>query len=178
MERGRIFQGLLFAARFAWWCTYISPVDSCFFIYLKHLPAKLYLPANIHLGRNYPFFVCWGKHTFHCEKHISDKTSITKDIRHCCIFLLFISYVYYTRCHWHFYSSLLFIFILLCNFYGHGLVVLRQWGLRFHNTHLRAKRNLRIAIQTFVLEQMALFSASMRRISTSFWCERILQCQH
>ena len=106
------------------------------------------MPANIHLGRNYPFSVCWGKHTFHCEKHISDKTSITKDIRHCCIFLLFISYVYYTRCHWHFYSSLLFIFILLCNFYGHGLVVLRQWGLRFHNIHLRTKRNLQIAIQT------------------------------
>ena len=118
-----------------------------FFIYLKHLPAKLYFPTNTHLGRKYPFSLCWGKRTFYCEKHISDKTSITKDIRQSCIFLLFFLYVYYTCCHWHVYS-LLFIFILLCNFYGHELVVLRQWGLRFHNIHLRAKRNLRIAIQT------------------------------
>ena len=91
-----------------------------FFLCLKHLPAKLYFPANTHLGRKYLFSLCWGKRTFYCEKHISDKTSITKDIRHYCIFLLFTSYVYKTRCHWHFYS-LLFIFILLCNFYGNGL---------------------------------------------------------
>ena len=128
-----------------------------FFIYLKHLPAKLYFPTNTHLGRKYPFSLCWGKRTFYCEKHISDKTSITKDIRHSCIFLLFFLYVFYTCCHWHVYS-LLFIFILLCNFYGHELVVLRQWGLRFHNIHLRAKRNLLIAIQTFIPErQMSKF---------------------
>ena len=59
-----------------------------FFIYLKHLPAKLYFPTNTHLGRKYPFSLCWGKRTFYCEKHISDKTSITKDIRHSCICLL------------------------------------------------------------------------------------------
>ena len=71
--------------------------------------------------------------------------------------------------------SLLFIFILVCNFYGHGLVtVLSQWGLRFRNIHLRAERNLRIAVQTFILEQMALFSVSIRRISASFWSKRIL----
>ena len=161
MERGRIFQGLMFAARFAWWCTYISPVKSCFFLYFKHLQAKLYFAANTHLGRKYPFSLFRGKRTFHCEKHISGKTSITNYIPHTCIFLLFISYVYYTCCHWHF-NSLLFIFILLRNFYEHGLVVLRQWGLLFRNIHLRAKRNLRIVVQTFILERMALFAASMR----------------
>ena len=101
--------------------------------------AKLYFAANTHLGRKYPFSLFWGKRTFHCEKHISDKTSITNYIPHTCIFLLFISYVYYTCSHSHF-NSLLFIFILLRNFYEHGLVVLRQWGLRLRNIHLRAKK--------------------------------------
>ena len=68
------------------------------------------MPANIHLGRNYPFSVCWGKHTFHCEKHISDKTSITKDIRHCCIFLLFF------LCLLHM-LSLTFLFFIVIHFY-------------------------------------------------------------
>ena len=31
---------------------------------------------------------------------------------------------------------------------------------------------------TFIIEQMALFSASMRRISLSFWGERIWQYRH
>ena len=110
-----------------------------FFLYFKHLTAKLYFAANTHLGRKYPFSLFWGKRTFHCEKHIPDKTSITDYIPYTCILLLFISYVYYTRSHWHF-NSLLFIFILLRNFYEHGLVVLRQWGLRFRNIHLRAKK--------------------------------------
>ena len=137
-----------------------------FFLYFKHLPAKLYFAANTHLGRKYPFSLFWGKRTFHCETHILDKTSITNYIPHTCIFLLFTSYVYYTCCHWHF-NSLLFIFILLRNFSEYGLVVLRQWGLRFRNNHQRAKRNLRIAVQTFILEQMALFSASMRHSEAS-----------
>ena len=29
-----------------------------FFLYLKHLPAKLYFPANTHLGRKYLFSLC------------------------------------------------------------------------------------------------------------------------
>ena len=181
---------------------YISLVDSCFFTILRiyrlnftsqQYPFESQIPYPGHqrffsraagisgVGRRptrlrykYPFALRWEKRTFHCEKHISDKTSITNDIPQSCIFLLFISYVYYTCCHWHFYS-LLFIFILVCNFYGHGLVtVLSQWGLRFRNIHLRAKRNLRIAVQTFILEQMALFSVSIRRISASFWSKRIL----
>ena len=29
-----------------------------FFLYLKHLPVKLYFPANTHLGRKYLFSLC------------------------------------------------------------------------------------------------------------------------
>ena len=29
-----------------------------FFLYFKHLPAKLYFPANTHFGRKYPFSLC------------------------------------------------------------------------------------------------------------------------
>ena len=43
------------------------------------------------LRYKYPFALRWEKRTFHCEKHISDKTSITNDIPQSCIFLLFIS---------------------------------------------------------------------------------------
>ena len=41
-------------------------------------------------------------------------------------------------------------------------MVLRQWGYVFAIFTCVQKRNLRIAAQTFILEQMALFSASMR----------------
>ena len=105
-----------------------------FFIYLKHLPAKLYFPTNTH----FPFV---EENVLFIAKNIFQTKRRSQRI-----FAIAV-YVYYTCCHWHVYS-LLFIFILLCNFYGHELVVLRQWGLRFHNIHLRAKRNLRIAIQT------------------------------
>ena len=57
----------------------------------------------------------------------------------------------------------LFIFILLCNCYGHGWVVLRQWRLLFYNIHLLTKTNPRIGVKIFIIEQMALF---------------LCQCQH
>ena len=69
------------------------------------------------------------------------------------------------------YYSFLFHYAI---FNEHVLVVLRQLGLRFRNIHLRAKRNPRIAVQTFILDQMALFSARKAPFSS----ERILQCQH
>ena len=147
-----------------------------FFLYFKHLMAKLYFAANTHLGRKYPFSHFWGKRTFHCEKHISDKTSITKDIRHSCIFLLFTSYVYKTHCHWHFYS-LLFISILLCNFYGNRLSYWDSGGYVF-TIFTCVQKGTCGQPSKLVLEHMALFSASVRRISASFWSERILQCQH
>ena len=122
--------------------------------------------ANTH----FPFF-------FHCEKHISDKTSITNYIPHTCIFLLFISYVYYTCSHWHF-NSLLFIFILLRNFHDHGLVVLRQWGLRFRNIHMRAKKEPADSRANFYSWANGAFFCQ----HASFWSELIsaviLQCQH
>ena len=146
-----------------------------FFRYFKHLPAKLYFAANTYLGRKYPFSLCWGKRTFHCQKHISDKTSTTKDIPHSCIFFLFISYVYYTCCHLHFYS-LLFIFILLSNF-------LREWISRTETVGyvfaiFTCVQKEPPDSQIFILEQMALFSPCLHRISASFFCECNLQCQH
>ena len=110
-----------------------------FFLYFKHLKAKLYSAANTHLGRKYPFFPFLRKTYFSLRK-----TYFRQNIDHqlyspYLYFPFVISYVYYTCSHWHF-NSLLFIFILLRNFHEHGLVVLRQWGLRFRNIHLRAKK--------------------------------------
>ena len=137
-----------------------------FFLYLRYLPAKLYFPANNHLGRKYPFPFVEEKVLFIAKNLFQTKRRSQRifpiDVFSFCLSHTFITHVvidifilYYS-----------FLFYYICNFYGHELVVLRQWGLHFHNIYLRAKRNLRIAVQTFIHEQMAVFF--MHRISASF----------
>ena len=79
----------------------------------------------------------------------------------CLLHMLSLTFLFFII---HFYFSMQFLWAWI----SHGT------ELRFRNIHLRAKRNLRIAVQTFILEQMALFSVSIRRISASFWSKRIL----
>ena len=104
------------------------------FLYFKHQPAKLYFAANTHWVTNtlFPFVeenvLFIAKNIFQTKYRSQRVFPKAVAVFSFCLSQTFITHVVI--------DIFIINFFLLCNFYGHGLVVLRQWGLRFRNIHL------------------------------------------